>query len=157
MTSEIQNRNDRSRAREESIRAEFNQKLAAAKQKAKQDRTELRQDLEVSESLQDDQRAKNRVLKAENREQKKALSDYHVLYSLKKAYETQHSKLEWHKRIKAERLYAKYQSADVDAMKAAYELYEFLEKNGLDKTIRLDPDLKKSLKWLVDKNERPSG
>lgn len=142
--------------REQQSKTELDKKMAVAKQRAEQENAELRKDVAVLKSLQDDLWAENSTLKSEKRKQKKALADYHVLYSLQKAYDTHHRKLDWREQRVAERLHAKYKRADGDAVAAAYELYEFLEDNGLDDTLKLDPDLKKSLRWIVEKKDRRS-
>ncbi|ROW13231.1 hypothetical protein VPNG_04868 [Cytospora leucostoma] len=143
-------------AREGQSKTELDEKMAVAQQRAEQEMAELRKDVAVLKSLQDDLWAENSSLKAEKRTQKKALADYHVLYSLQKAYDTHYRKLDWRKQRAAEHLHAKYKRADCDAVAAAYELYEFLEDNGMDDTLKLDPDLKKSLRWMAEKKDRRS-
>ncbi|KAK7748765.1 hypothetical protein SLS53_000789 [Cytospora paraplurivora] len=142
--------------REQQFIKELDQKMAVAQQRAEQEKAELGKDVAVLKSLQNDLWAENSSLKAEKRKQKKALADYHVIYSLQKAYDTHYRKLDWRKQRAAERLHAKYKRADSDAVAAAYELYEFLEDNGLDDTLKLDPDLKKSLRWMAEEKDRRS-
>lgn len=141
------------KTRDDQIKAEMDWKVEAVRNEGQRDKIELQKDLQVSESLKNDLWAENRILKVKVREQKKALDEYHVLYSLQKVYDIHYKKLDWQEQRKAQRLYAKYKSADGDAIKAAFELYEFLEDNGLDGELKLHPDLKNSMKRQASKSE----
>lgn len=88
--------------------------------------------------------SKLKGLKSTERELKKRLSHFHTIYCLKHAYRDHLKKMNYIKQGVAKRLHAKFLETEGKYMEAAFELYEYLEDNGLQDTV--PPDVKA---WLA--------
>lgn len=83
-------------------------------------------------------------LKTTERDLKKRLSHFHTIYCLKHAYKDHLKKMNYIKQSTAKRLNEKFLETEAKYMEAAFELYDYLEANGLEDTI--PPDVKA---WLA--------
>lgn len=87
--------------------------------------------------------AKLHGLRTKERDLKKRLSDFRTIYCLKHAYRDHLKKMNYIKQCTAKRLHEKFLETEGKYMEAAYDLYDYLEVNGLEKT--LPPDVKAML------------
>ncbi|KKY38934.1 hypothetical protein UCDDA912_g01069 [Diaporthe ampelina] len=74
-------------------------------------------------------------LKITERDLKKRLSHFHTIYCLKRAYRDHLQNMNHIKQATAKRLYEKFLDTEGKYMEAAFELYEYLEDNGLQNTL----------------------
>lgn len=82
--------------------------------------------------------SKLKGLKTTERDLKKRLSHFHTIYCLKRAYRDHLKKMNYIKQGVAKRLHVKFLENENKYMEAAFELYEYLEENGLQDTIPSD-------------------
>lgn len=94
--------------------------------------------------------AKLKGLRTTERDLKKRLSRFRTIYCLKHAYRHHLTKMNSEKQCTAKRLHDKFLETEGKYMEAAYELYDFLEVNGLENT--LPPDVKAMLASPKGKN-----
>lgn len=88
--------------------------------------------------------SKLKGLKTTERELKQRLSHFHTIYCLKHAYRDHLKKMNYIKQGVARRLHENFLETEGKYMEAAFELYDYLEVNGLQDTI--PPDVKA---WLA--------
>lgn len=93
--------------------------------------------------------SKLKGLKATERDLKKRLSHFHTIYCLKHAYRDHLKKMNYIKQCVAKRLHDKFLETESKYMEAAFELYEYLEDNGLQDTIPSDVKA-----WLAQSKAR---
>lgn len=82
--------------------------------------------------------SKLKGLQITKRDLKKRLSQFHTIYCLKHAYKDHLKKMSYNKQSTAKHLHGKFLETEGEYMEAAFELYDYLEKNGLQDTIPSD-------------------
>lgn len=82
--------------------------------------------------------SKLKGLKTTEQDLKKRLSHFHTIYCLKHAYRDHLKKMTYNKQCTAKHLHDKFLETEGKYMEAAFELYDYLEENGLQDTIPSD-------------------
>lgn len=82
--------------------------------------------------------SKLKGLKTTEQDLKKRLSHFHTIYCLKHAYRDHLKKMTHNKQRTAKHLHGKFLETEGKYMEAAFELYDYLEENGLQETIPAD-------------------
>lgn len=82
--------------------------------------------------------SKLKGLKTTERDLKKRLSHFHTIYCLKRAYRGHLHTMNNVKQATAKRLHEKFVETEGKYMEAAFELYQYLEDNGLQDTLPAD-------------------
>lgn len=90
-------------------------------------------------------------LKTTERQLRTRLSHFRTIYCLKHAYSNHLKTMNAINQCAAKRLHGKFLETEENYMEAAYELYDFLEANGLQET--LPPDVKAMLAKTKGKND----